>query len=98
MVALRARYWRWIAAATATSISGSSCGTSAALKPLGYSSAIRPVLKLPEVKRGCCISAAWKAMLLATPRITNSFRASRMRAMAWSRVAAWTISLAIIES
>jgi hypothetical protein len=53
---------------------------------------------LPETKRGCCISAAWNAMFEATPRITKAFSASRIRAMARSRVAPWQISLAIIES
>ena len=57
-----------------------------------------PVLKSPETKRGFCISAAWKAMFDATPRMTNAFSASRIRAIATSRVAPWQISFAIIES
>ena len=37
-------------------------------------------------------------MFVDTPRMTNAFSASRMRAIAWSRVAPWVTSLAIIES
>ena len=59
---------------------------------------MKPVLKFPDWKRGCCISAAWKAMFDETPRMTKALRASRILAMAWSRLAACTISLAIIES
>jgi hypothetical protein len=59
---------------------------------------MKPVLNLPDWKRGCCISADWKAMFEDTPRITKALSASRILAMAWSRLAACTISLAIIES
>ncbi len=59
---------------------------------------MKPVSKMPEWKTGCCISAAWNGMFEEMPRMTKPFSASRMRAMACSRVAPCTISLAIIES
>jgi hypothetical protein len=59
---------------------------------------MKPVLKLPDRKRGCCISAAWNGMFEEMPRMTKAFSASRMREIACSRVAPWTISLEIIES
>ena len=47
---------------------------------------------------GCRVRADWKAMLDEMPRITKALSASCIRAMAWSRVAPWVMSLAIIES
>jgi hypothetical protein len=55
-------------------------------------------VEVPEQKRGCCSSAAWKGMLEPMPRMTKPLRASRMRSIASWRSVPCTISLAIIES
>ena len=59
---------------------------------------MKPVLKSPARNRGCRLRAAWKARFDEMPRMTKPFSASCIRAMAWSRVAPWVMSLAIIES
>ena len=59
---------------------------------------MKPVSKSPAAKRGWPSSAAWKARLLDTPRMTKPFSASRIAAIAAARSAPQAISLQIIES
>ena len=59
---------------------------------------MKPVLKSPAWNFGCASKAAWNGMFELMPRIANAFKAWRIFAMALGRSAAWTISLAIIES
>jgi hypothetical protein len=58
----------------------------------------KPVLYLPARKSLFCMISSCNGMVVLIPVIMYSPSARRMRAMACSRVEAWTMSLAIIES
>jgi hypothetical protein len=59
---------------------------------------IRPVSTEPAMKSGVSRQRTRKAALVFTGHTSTSAQASARSAIAWSRVGAWLISLAIIGS